>query len=333
MNRALQVLEKSGNCSVIRESYADLLGNMVAAIVLGQIAYWFHPGKNGKSKLRVKKKGVLWLAKSRAEWASECYISPRQFDSALKLLITRGFIQKKLMRFAGNPTIHLWLDESALVSALTKLPKRELRIACKGKIHFTENVISLTEIKTETTTDLNPAAVAALEIKANPTYAKTVGKQNINSEILKKHMQKQKSKSPQQKTLSLVLYWKTLLENKYNTIAEEVTAKERGLLKLLNDKLGENTRAVMAYAVNDWAGLCFEVKVDKAIVNVPERPEIWFLINHYDTVMQLIAKQKPKKVTKPVQDDDFMLWKKPEIKHEKASQAEIHALMAEFIGS
>lgn len=67
--------------------YVDMTDDLVAGLLLSQIVYWHTPSREtGRTKLRVKKEGQLWLAKKRTAWHEECRISPKQYDRAIKIL-------------------------------------------------------------------------------------------------------------------------------------------------------------------------------------------------------------------------------------------------------
>ncbi|GAA4703046.1 hypothetical protein [Brevibacillus fulvus] len=95
------------DCIDVKKIYVDMADDLIAGILLSQIVYWFLPDKEGRTKLRVKKDGVLWLAKSREDWWDECRIKPRQFDTAFKKLEEQGLVEKKTFKFNGDPTIHI----------------------------------------------------------------------------------------------------------------------------------------------------------------------------------------------------------------------------------
>lgn len=99
-------------------SYARLVGNVAYGVLLAQILYWFRPDKKGGNKLRIKRKGRFWLAKSREEWRRETGLTPKQLSGALKRLVSLGFIETERHKFAGLVTGHVWLNEMAVLSAL-----------------------------------------------------------------------------------------------------------------------------------------------------------------------------------------------------------------------
>jgi hypothetical protein len=102
-------------------SYARIAGSLAAGLLLAQIIYWFRPGKTGLTKLRVVRKNKLWLAKSREEWCTETGLSLKQVKGALNRLITLGLIGTERHLFAGKVTVHVFLNEAVLLSAIEEL--------------------------------------------------------------------------------------------------------------------------------------------------------------------------------------------------------------------
>ncbi|WP_257153990.1 conserved phage C-terminal domain-containing protein [Bacillus toyonensis] len=140
---------------MVRLAYVDITEDLIAGILLGQIVYWYMPNEQGKSKLRVKKNGEFWLAKSREDWKDEIRITPKQYDRAIKILIEKGFVEVKKFKFNGAPTNHIKL----IISEVTERVKwiltfGEIPNSPLGEMELTETVNSLTEITTKTTTKI-----------------------------------------------------------------------------------------------------------------------------------------------------------------------------------
>lgn len=137
----------------VKRSYIDITEDLTAGILLGQIVYWNLPNEKGKSKLRVIKDGELWLAKGRSDWHDEIRIKPRQFDRAIEVLREKDFVETRLYKFDGVPTVHIKLNTEVVHNAI-------MSILRNGEMEFThtgnelpETVKSLTEITTEITTE------------------------------------------------------------------------------------------------------------------------------------------------------------------------------------
>src|SRR5205814_306592 len=126
--------------------------------------------------------GVFWLAKSAAHWKAEMGLTPKQTYRSTNVLKSRGLIETKVMRFAGNPTTHLRLTEEghkllSCHSGSFHLPSKEGSFSLEDK--------SLTETTTEITTDINSAGKPAMEMqiknveKGNKEENKIVVKENL----------------------------------------------------------------------------------------------------------------------------------------------------------
>ena len=105
----------------VKRVYIDLAGDLAAGVALSEIVYWYLPNKNGKTKLRVEKDGIYWIAAPRAEWWNRCRLSPEQADYALGKLIKKGLIEKRVFKFGGIPVVHIRLLEQNFLIQLSAL--------------------------------------------------------------------------------------------------------------------------------------------------------------------------------------------------------------------
>jgi hypothetical protein len=106
--------EQGDPCVAYRVVYSRITKSPVAGLVLSQIAYWFAPDKNGRTKLRVKRENKLWLAKTLKEMMSEVAITRYQCNKALASLKALGLIETRVWKFQGEATTHIWLDVHCL---------------------------------------------------------------------------------------------------------------------------------------------------------------------------------------------------------------------------
>lgn len=156
MNNELFQLETFARSGFrVRLSYVDIAEDLIAGILLGQIVYWYMPNEQGRTKLRVKKNGEFWLAKGREDWKEEIRITPKQYDRAIKILISKGLVEVQKFKFNGAPTNHIKLN----ISEVTQRVKSILTFGENpniplGEMELTERVNSLTEITTKTTTKI-----------------------------------------------------------------------------------------------------------------------------------------------------------------------------------
>ncbi len=104
---------------LVRGAYVDIAGSFKSGALLGRMVYYYLPSKNSsRNKLRVKRKGVLWIAKTRDDWRQEIHLTGKELDRALKQLIDRGLVVKKTFHFAGKPTLHVRLNTDTFLDML-----------------------------------------------------------------------------------------------------------------------------------------------------------------------------------------------------------------------
>lgn len=103
-----------------KKIYVDITGDLIAGLLLSQIIYWHLPNKEGKSKLRVFKKGKPCIAKSRFDWWEETRLNPTQVDKGLRVFREKGIARTEIYKFNGAPTTHIFLNEKKLLSLINK---------------------------------------------------------------------------------------------------------------------------------------------------------------------------------------------------------------------
>lgn len=346
----------------VRPELVTIAGSLAAGVLLSQIVYWFRPGGSGKRKLRVKREGLFWLAKRRVDWAKECGLSPRQYDTAIAKLIKLEVVEAKIFHFAGHPTTHIRILEQGL----EKLCKSQI-----GDLHITEvgnpnheSVIPYTE-----TTDIDyeqikadATTVAAVEqqigvkeqmphklveeareiddwmaerpVLAEQKAGKFTAREWLTKaqEILKSCQGKMGLREVRLAANSLSMAWKRMAAEEYGGDVKELTNKEIGQLKMYLQKAGEQAPQVMEFAIREWGGFAFKARCYKGLSTAPDRPAIGFLLQHYDVAMnmQLIAKS----VAQPAKKFCMPEIPKKTVVHEKpmdiATLEDVMAALAEY---
>lgn len=110
----------------VRHGLVDVAGDLVAGVLLSQVAYWFGWDRKGRDRLTVERDGHRWLAKSYAAWWEECRVTEDQARRAMKAMADRGLIETRVWKFNGTPTIHVRLLPDAVEDALELLdPTRD----------------------------------------------------------------------------------------------------------------------------------------------------------------------------------------------------------------
>lgn len=107
-----------------KKVYVDISGDLIAGLLLSQIIYWNLPNRQGKSKLRVCKKGKWYIAKANQDWWDEVRISVKQAVRALRILKEKGIIKTKIFKFDGAPTTHILMNWKTFLSLMDKEVKR-----------------------------------------------------------------------------------------------------------------------------------------------------------------------------------------------------------------
>lgn len=119
--KSFSMMEKENQEYVgTKKMYISITGDLVTAILFSRILYWFLPGKTGQSKIRILRDQKEWIAKKRTDWKNECSISPTQFDRSIKILVNLGFVETKVYKFAGEPTLHISLDKNKVIEEVSK---------------------------------------------------------------------------------------------------------------------------------------------------------------------------------------------------------------------
>jgi DnaD/phage-associated family protein len=117
----------------VKKVYVDMCQDLVSGVLLSQIVYWNLPNKEGKTKLRVKKDGYLWIAKGREDWWGEIRITDRQFDRAIAILKDKGLVIIDKFKFDGSPTIHIRIVWDRFLSILDEVVNGEIVFTDKTK--------------------------------------------------------------------------------------------------------------------------------------------------------------------------------------------------------
>jgi hypothetical protein len=146
-----------------KKIYVDLTEDLTSGLLLSQIIYWHLPDQDGCTRLRVEKKGELWLVKRRYEWWDETRLSPRQVDRALGILRAKNIIITEIHRFYGEPSIHIQLCLDSFLDQLNEiidnpppnpfLPECQKPISLQGENEVAKRGNSLTEITSKSTSE------------------------------------------------------------------------------------------------------------------------------------------------------------------------------------
>jgi hypothetical protein len=97
--------------------FVRMTGDAAPAFILAQLHYWFSPGANQVARVRVRKEGVWWWAKTYRDLAAETGLTERRARSAVACLRRERLIETTVHRFAGLSTIHMRFNEGNFCQA------------------------------------------------------------------------------------------------------------------------------------------------------------------------------------------------------------------------
>jgi hypothetical protein len=176
----------------VKKIYIDVAGgDLIAGLMLSQIIYWYLPDKTGqKDKLRVFHDNENWIAKTYKDWWNEIRISKSQAERAIRILVNRGIIEKKVFKFCGEPTTHIRIlkDNFLRQMELAKSKENEALNKRNGSLLEQKTIAAKTANEscsnsdplTETTTENNSKNTTTLLSSLNANERKFLEKiQNL----------------------------------------------------------------------------------------------------------------------------------------------------------
>jgi len=153
-------------------------GDLVSGLLLSQIVYWHLPSASGADRLKVQKKGRLWLAKAHSEWWDEIRISEEQAKRGIKRLCDLGIIDVEYHRFNGLRTTHIAINAEGFMRRWERVinPDRKADNTPTEKGNKPRPLTETTpKITAETTSEELPAAQVPLEEKELPPHQDMFG--------------------------------------------------------------------------------------------------------------------------------------------------------------
>ena len=285
--------EKESRGVMVRPIYVRAGGDLVTGTLLSQLAYWFKPDKDGKSKLKIQMDGKLWLAKSREELCAECSMTLDQYRRAIRVLIDKGLVETRVKIFAGRTVAHFWLNIDAVFQASQ----------AGGS--------SLDYIGDNAPTGLGDNPSTTLGDHA-PTITETV---KTTAEITPKHGGQGASmkvldilaKKKEQAAGTATLRWKSNMAQIYG-FQKDLTIVEKSQLKQVCKIAGDKSYPLIDYVTQNWLKYVNFVKTKMGLNIGPTIPTVGFLLKYADLGLQLIADdeeqpEKPKTKIKYVYED------------------------------
>lgn len=98
----------------VRLALVDISGDLLAGVLLSQIAYW-------TPRATVEKNGRTWIVKAYADWWAEVRLSDKQARRGLGVLVGAGLVETHVWKWNGTPKLHLRIVPEAMETALARL--------------------------------------------------------------------------------------------------------------------------------------------------------------------------------------------------------------------
>lgn len=275
-------------------------GDVLAALMFSQIAYWNGYCQPGKSRLKVMHQGRKWLAKSAPQWLEELGMTKRQSRRCVAVLVSHGLIETHLWKFNGSPTTHIVLTPKG----------REVILKChQGHSHLTPKATpsalqgkSLTdttaETFTESTTDIHPAG--------EPAWGTHTENQNLKNSKEEKIGKVGEEKN---NVAALITAWNAHMLESNPHFQKQLTKQEIGQLQQFRNKVGIQAPDALAFALKNWGTFAWKVQFAKGKSFVPSACDVGFLLKHHDVLMTMIAKDQEEQ--KQIAEKEFNVNEMP----------------------
>lgn len=245
--------------------FNQLTDSASAGLLLSWLYGWF---THTPTKLRVRRRGKLWLAKSRMDIAEACGLSAQATRTAEAKLITMGLVERVVWKFDAIPTNHYHLDVQKLSRFVA--PR-------KSEINKSITVV-------EDTTCLLPKNKLIHRLSDDfasqeETEESMAGK--TAREVLE-GIQKKAATTPtmqgrvQAKTLSM--HWQKIVPRHFNVgFQKPHTMRELGMLSRYIKLTEVHALPAMEWALNHWPKFRYRAKEEMG-EEVPSVPRIAALL-------------------------------------------------------
>jgi len=251
-----------------------------------------------------------------------CGLTLREYQNRLEVLVMLDLVETKVMRFNNITTTHISLHTERL--SLPDIPQPHFRDSPKRISGYHPNAFPLTESTSENSTESITSEMTLATVE-NPMDVK---------QTLQQFEEKKKLKMKSVTPTGLSSYWLACVALVSDgQFQKPLIMKQTGQLKMLSKILGEKTKPVIEWSVNNWQKFSFEAKANAGLDTSPMTPEIGFLLKYCDTAVNLMEK-KDKKLQSIAQPVNVPIASKPSIKEkvkEESDEAEIQALLKEAL--
>ena len=303
-------LDAQSSAMGLRREYVAIGGDLQVGSLLSQIVYWTRP-RNGKTKLRVKRYGEHWIAKTRDEWMDECCLTLAAYKRAVVRLQKLGLIELRVMRFAGRPVTHIRLLAETLFTAMKRVAgavkealtgrKRTNRMGEKlpsVRQCWSETDQSFTKTTSSETTNIQKQrAVARPELVHNKSGQENQTKPVAKRERIESVEQRTaaeiaaaklavKQTTPARRHLAM-LWYGVLSEVQGGRFQKPLGVKSYSQLKRFGKDVGEQAADVLEYAMRNWWAFAHKAKASAGLETCPADPDPGFLLKHEAVAVNL----------------------------------------------
>lgn len=294
------------------------LGDHATAVVFFQIGYW-HDGR-----LRVKRKGTMWLAKSREDMCRETGITLDQYKRIIPRLRDLGLIRTERGLFDNRVTPFIQLTEQGWTllrpesaNRLVVKPANQL-VAPDTNQLVAHDTNLITETTSETTTETTAETATCGCLLPLPSNApaemgeaviqevkNTEKEQNNNlkdvvssvlamdsKQVLEQFNQKAQKTEHLKGLNGMCLLWKKHMAQETAGYQKPLAGKEVGQLKHVFKHLGDQSIEVLGWTLRHWQFFANRVSTLKGIDKQPMVPHVGFFCQHFEVATQLIAQAK-----------------------------------------
>ena len=147
------------NILAIPRKYIDFMGSLNGGIFLSQLIYWSDKTKNSEG----------YVYKTYDEWEKEIAVSKYHINKETKKMIKMGFLETKIKKANGNPTVHYKFNIDLFTNVFVKFLTNENESFNNQEL---KNSLSITEITSETTPKTNKIDIIVDENKK--TFSSTL---------------------------------------------------------------------------------------------------------------------------------------------------------------
>jgi len=296
-----------------------LVGDHAAVVVLCQIIYW-HEGR-----LRVPRKGQLWLAKSRSEMCAETGITLDQYKRIMPMLVKQGWIRLERGLFNNKVTPMIQLTEKGRHAIIPEEPPTPTTLVLPPANPLTESTTENTD------TDRSCTPFDDQDHRVPSQYQTGEDRERRREERVPVPREKERrevedvqeqSADVKHATIQIVgvpvqpaepkkvmwmkaedilkahkgplhgnlgAYWKSQCEVEFGGFQKALTGKECGQLKQLHKSLKEETRPVISYVISHWWKFASRAAASAGMSSWPVDPHIGFLLKHHAVAVNLLS--------------------------------------------